>query len=118
MPKSKVLTSTNWPKGLDPLKMWLTAQGVDLALRRTESAVLELVRLIGHLRFSTKERSKSVCERLFLAQAKLCRELSVQVHILRRKSSAHYGDSQLHRDKGHAACNIMISSSPSKSKEA
>ena len=61
-----------WPKDLEPLSVWLEAQGVDLNVLRTESALLELTRLIGHLRFSQKMRSQSVRWRLLHSQDRLC----------------------------------------------
>lgn len=72
MKATTVITVGRWPKDLEPLSVWLRGQGVDLDFPRTESAVLELTRLIGHLRFSQKMRSQSVRWRLLHAQDRLC----------------------------------------------
>lgn len=72
MKSNAVVTVGSWPKDLEPLKVWLEAQGVDLSIPRTESALLELTRLIAGLRFSRKLKSQSVRWRLLLAQDRLC----------------------------------------------
>jgi len=66
------LKATNWPAELGLLRNWLRNRGVDLTLHRSESEILQLVRLIGHIQFSPKQRSKPVRDRLMLAQNKLC----------------------------------------------
>lgn len=83
MKSTTIISISRWPMDLEHLGAWLEAQGVDLNIPRTESALLELTRLIGHLRFSKKMRCQPVRWRLLLAQDRLC----FPKHVLVRRPS-------------------------------
>ena len=72
MKSTDIVMASKWPDDLAPLGTWLTRQGVDLRTPRSASALLELTRLIGNLRFSKKMRAQSVRWRLLHAQNRLC----------------------------------------------